>query len=180
YLSWATLAGLGAVLVAMAVLPDQPPPLLATLGAVAVVLVAFELRPRLVRTPVSSRPLYTRADGGEEAQEELPGGVVGPRTLGWVRGRRRVCGPGGSGAGRDGVCGGGGGAAGGAPGGRRGHRTPWGGRGLGAWGGAGGGRGGGVGGGGGGRGGAGWGRGRRAGRCTGGRRRCARRWSGRG
>ncbi|WP_184396896.1 amino acid permease [Nocardiopsis composta] len=69
YLSWATLAGLGAVLVAMAVLPDQRPPLLATLGAVAVVLVAFELRRRLGRTPVSSRPLYTRADGGEEAQE---------------------------------------------------------------------------------------------------------------
>ncbi|MFW5417962.1 amino acid permease [Nocardiopsis sp. CNT-189] len=65
YLSWVTLAGLGAVLVAMAVLPDQRPPLAATLGAVAVVLVAFELRRRFGRTPVSSEPLYTRADGRE-------------------------------------------------------------------------------------------------------------------
>ncbi|WP_017591766.1 amino acid permease [Nocardiopsis potens] len=67
YLSWLTLAGLGAVLVAMAVLPDQRPPLAATLGAVAVVLVAFELRRRFGRTPVSSEPLYTRADGRDAA-----------------------------------------------------------------------------------------------------------------
>lgn len=67
YLSWAVLVALVAVLGAMAVLPDQRTPLLATLLSVAVVLVAYELRRRLGRTPVSSEPLYTRADGREAA-----------------------------------------------------------------------------------------------------------------
>ncbi|WP_067966046.1 amino acid permease [Nocardiopsis trehalosi] len=57
YLSWATLAGLVAVPVAMAFLPDQRGPLLATLAAVAVVLAAYEVRRRVGRTPVSDRPL---------------------------------------------------------------------------------------------------------------------------
>ncbi|MFC4562288.1 amino acid permease [Nocardiopsis mangrovi] len=54
YLSWATLVGLAAVAVAMAVIPEQRGPLLTTLGSVAVVLVAYELRRALGRGPVSA------------------------------------------------------------------------------------------------------------------------------
>ncbi|MFC3997530.1 amino acid permease [Nocardiopsis sediminis] len=57
YVSWATLVGLAAVAVAMAVIPEQRGPLLTTLGAVAVVLIAYELRRVLGRSPVSERPV---------------------------------------------------------------------------------------------------------------------------
>ncbi|CAM4363742.1 amino acid permease [Nocardiopsis rhodophaea] len=57
YLSWVTLAGLVAVLVAMAFLPEHRGPLLTSMASVAVVLGAYELRRRLGRTPVSDRPL---------------------------------------------------------------------------------------------------------------------------
>ncbi|MGI5121841.1 amino acid permease [Marinactinospora thermotolerans] len=57
YLTWVTLAGMVAILVAMAFLPDQRMPLAASLGSSAVVLVAYELRRRLGRTPPSDRPL---------------------------------------------------------------------------------------------------------------------------
>lgn len=59
YLSWVTLAGLVAILVAMGFLPEQRLPLLATLAAVGVVLIAYELRRRWGRTPVDTAPLDT-------------------------------------------------------------------------------------------------------------------------
>ncbi|WP_040726320.1 amino acid permease [Nocardiopsis chromatogenes] len=67
YVSWAVLVALLAVLGAMAVLPDQRTPLLATLVSVAAVLAAYEARRRWGATPVSSEPLYTRADGRDLA-----------------------------------------------------------------------------------------------------------------
>ncbi|WP_345556237.1 amino acid permease [Streptomonospora halophila] len=69
YLSWATLAGLLAILGAMALLPDQRLPLWATLAAVAVVLVAYELRRRFGRRPVSRTPLGSAAAPGAGAAE---------------------------------------------------------------------------------------------------------------
>ncbi|NYE47387.1 GABA permease [Spinactinospora alkalitolerans] len=57
YLTWVALAGMAALLVAMAFLPEQRTPLAATLGSVAVALVAYELRVRLGARPVSDRPL---------------------------------------------------------------------------------------------------------------------------
>ncbi|NYI94368.1 GABA permease [Streptomonospora nanhaiensis] len=61
YVSWAVLAGLLSVMAAMALLPEQRLPLAATLGALAVTLVAYELRRRLGRTPVTREPLGTGA-----------------------------------------------------------------------------------------------------------------------
>lgn len=71
WLSWVTLAGLVSVLVAMAFLPDQRPPLLATLGSLFVALAAYEVRRRWGRVPVSRTPLYLRerAQGDGRAGE---------------------------------------------------------------------------------------------------------------
>ena len=78
YLSWAVLVALLSVLGAMAVLPDQRTPLVATLVSVAVVLVAYEARRRWGAEPVSSEPLYARADGRDLSSRGGDGRVDGP------------------------------------------------------------------------------------------------------
>ncbi|TQN31707.1 gamma-aminobutyrate:proton symporter (AAT family) [Haloactinospora alba] len=57
YVTLAALAGLVAILVAMAVIPDQRLPLLATLASCTVVLCAYELRRRFGALPPSAEPL---------------------------------------------------------------------------------------------------------------------------
>ncbi|MEV2276896.1 amino acid permease [Nocardiopsis sp. NPDC049922] len=68
YLTWVVLAGLVAIGVAMAALPDQRQALLASLGSVAVAVVAFEIRRRWGSTPVSETVLGVR---GRTSPEEL-------------------------------------------------------------------------------------------------------------
>ncbi|MDT0331951.1 amino acid permease [Nocardiopsis lambiniae] len=56
YLTWATLAGLVIIAVAMLIIPDQRPALLTSLGAVVVALAVYEVR-RRVGTPPTDRVL---------------------------------------------------------------------------------------------------------------------------
>lgn len=72
YLTWATLVGLVVIGVAMLVIPDQRPALLASLGAVAVALAAFEVRRRF-GSPPSDRVLPMDGRAGADGLRRDPG-----------------------------------------------------------------------------------------------------------
>ncbi|SHI39931.1 GABA permease [Nocardiopsis flavescens] len=72
YLTWAALAGLVVVGAAMLVIPEQRPALLASLGAVAVALAAYEVRRRQGRPP-SDRVLELEGRPGADGLRRDPG-----------------------------------------------------------------------------------------------------------
>jgi GABA permease len=78
YLTGAVLVGLVAIAVAMATIPEHRQSLWATLASVAVALVAYEVRRRWGRSPVSRTVLGVpgRADAVELARVAGPAGAA--------------------------------------------------------------------------------------------------------